>query len=315
MQKRIIIFFLLISALIFNSCGSSNYKNNKSEITSSADISMSEAREEAYPDDNASIVSSSISATNTDTARKIIKTADLKFKSKDAAKVTYIIEDIAKENGGFVESSQILKNKQDEKLVQTSKDSALQIIQYVLNSNITLRVPQQNLDTLLKQISAHIDFLESRNLSAEDATLISLREELKQKRATMSQDRIDRLQNSKQGNLKDNISAEDARYRRQLDVDEANLKKMELDDKIKFSTVHLNIYEDKKEFKTTIPYVENLSIYKSNFGLRFIDSLKTGWYVLLEFILVLVSLWWLIAIGIALFILIRNYKRHNRKNK
>ena len=312
MQKRTITFLLVTLAILIYSCGNSNFESTSNE-TAPADITLSEISED-FADDNASIVSSSVTETNKDSTKKIIKTADLKFKSKDAINATYNIEDLVRSNGGFVESSEISKNQQNEKLLQTAKDSALQVIHYVLHSNITLRVPQQNLDTLLKQISTYIDFLESRNVTAEDATLTYFDEQLKQRRAALSQKRIDSLQNAKRGNLNANISAEDARYNRQLAADEANLHTMKLDDKVNFSTIHLTIYEDKKEYKATVPYIKDLKSYKPDFGIRFIDALKTGWNIFLECILILTSLWWLLLTAIALYILIRNVKRA-RKNK
>lgn len=313
MHTKTIACLLILIALLLNSCGNSNVDHQSADRAESAAATHETA--EDVTGDNSSIVSSYIAKAGTDSTKKIIKTADLKFKSKDAVKTTYNIEDLVRANGGFVESSEISKTQQDEKLVQTTRDSALQIIHYVLQSNVTLRVPQYNLDTLLKQISNHIDFLESRNLTAEDATLKYFAEELRQKRASSSQNRIDSLQGGKRGDLSDNVSAENARYNRQLSADEALLNKMQLDDKVNYSTVHLHIFQDKKEFKTTVPFVKSINTYKPDFGLRFIDALKTGWHLFLEFVLILTRLWWLLFVAIGIWLVVKMLQKISRKKR
>ena len=89
MHTKTIACLLILIALLLNSCGNSNVEHQSADRAESAAATPETA--EDVTGDNASIVSSYIAKAGTDSTKKIIKTADLKFKSKDAVKTTYNI--------------------------------------------------------------------------------------------------------------------------------------------------------------------------------------------------------------------------------
>src|SRR5689334_4249350 len=64
----------------------------------------------------ASVVSSSAAVESLkDSARKFIRTSDMKFRVKDVAKATYQIEDITRSFNGFVTYTHLESNTEDKK--------------------------------------------------------------------------------------------------------------------------------------------------------------------------------------------------------
>jgi uncharacterized membrane protein YhaH (DUF805 family) len=47
--------------------------------------------------------------------------------------------------------------------------------------------------------------------------------------------------------------------------------------------------------------------YKPNIGIRLIDALKTGWYILIEIVVFVFQIWWLFFIVIGSFLLYKKF--------
>ena len=83
---------------------------------------------------------------------------------------------------------------------------------------------------------------------------------------------------------------------------------MSIDNRVKFSTITLNFYQD-NTVKTLIVSNDNLYDYRPEFFQRLGLSLMAGWSILKEFILGVSTIWPFIIIGIALFFGIKTYLR------
>lgn len=137
------------------------------------------------------VISSSAAVENKkDTLRKFIRTADLKFKVKDVARATYAIEDIAARFNGFVSYTNLFSTITNQTTIPVSKDSSLETIYYVVQNNMTLRVPNVKLDSTLKALPPLIDYLDHRIIQADDVHLQLLENRLKKERVTNSRERI-----------------------------------------------------------------------------------------------------------------------------
>lgn len=115
--------------------------------------------------------SSSAGVVDLKSNRKFVRTADVKFKVKNVAKSTYAIEDATSKFGGFVTYTNLESNIYDENKTKISQDSTLVITKYKVENNITIRVPNTKLDTVLKVISKQIHFLNYRRIKADDISL------------------------------------------------------------------------------------------------------------------------------------------------
>ena len=110
-----------------------------------------------------SAISSSAAVVDKNSTRKFIRTADVKFKVKNVAKSTYAIEDATSKFGGFVTYTNLQSTINEEDKTKVSQDSTLVTTKYKVENNITIRVPNTKLDTVIKTIAKQIHFLDYRN--------------------------------------------------------------------------------------------------------------------------------------------------------
>src|SRR6187431_2047217 len=127
-------------------------------------------------------ISSSAAVEKEGSTRKFIRTADIKFKVKNVTQSTYTIENITNKFDGFVTYTNLQSTIIDEFETKISLDSTLQTIRYNVENDITIRVPNKRLDTVIKSIAKQIDFLDYRIIKADDVSLKMLSNQLSQTR-------------------------------------------------------------------------------------------------------------------------------------
>jgi hypothetical protein len=250
----------------------------------------------------------SIAAENEkDSARKFIRTADLKFKVKDAIKATTEIEGIVNRNGGFVTYTKLARNIDQVSNTAISKDSSIENTYYTLVNNIVLRVPDDKLDTTLKEIAQNSDFLEHRIITADDVSLQILSNRMARQRYTSGGTRLVAAIEKKGNKLNEILPAEESRVAGAEKRDEAILANLDLLDKIHFSTVNLEIYQG-QAMKSETRLIEKVpESYEPGLFSKLADSFVVGWKLLENIILLVTRLWSLVLVAVIIFIL---YKRN-----
>ena len=127
-------------------------------------------------------MSSSAAKVNKDSTRKFVRTAEMKFKVKDVRKATFSIEDIIARHDGFVTYTNLNSTVDYKTYTAMSPDSMLETWFYTVANDMVVRIPNTTLDTTLKEIARHIDYLDYRVIKAEDVTLNMLSNQLMQMR-------------------------------------------------------------------------------------------------------------------------------------
>lgn len=260
----------------------------------------------------ADTISSSAAVEKEGSTRKFIRTADLKFKVKNVTKSTYAIENITNKFDGFVTYTNLQSNIIDKFETKISLDSILETTRYNVENDITIRVPNKRLDTVIKSIAKQIDFLDYRIIKADDVSLKILSNQLSQKRSTTAQKRIEKAIDTKGKKINDIMDAENTLANQNEQSDNAKLENLSTQDQVNFSTLTIKIYQNESIKQETTANSKDYNYYKPNIGIRILDSLKTGWYVLLNVIVFLVEIWWLLLISIGGFYF---YKRNQKKEK
>ena len=138
-----------------------------------------------------STISSNAAIEKKDSNRKFVRTADLKFKVKNVAKSTYAIENIVSKNGGFVTFTDLKSNINEKSETKISQDSTLETTKFNVDNTITIRVPNTQLDTVLKSMAREVTFLDSRLIKADDVALQLLSNKMTQKRLASHQKRLE----------------------------------------------------------------------------------------------------------------------------
>jgi hypothetical protein len=272
----------------------------------------SEAYEEESADAkmSADTISSSVAVEKEGSTRKFIRTADIKFKVKNVTQSTYKIENITNKFGGFVTYTNLQSTIIDEFENKISLDSTIQTIRYNVENDITIRVPNKRLDTVIKSIAKQIDFLDYRIIKADDVSLKMLSNQLSQSRSDNNEKRIKKAIDTKGKKINDIMEAENTLANKKEQNDNAKLENLSIEDQVNFSTLTIKIYQNESVKQEITASTKDSNYYKPNIGIRILDSLKSGWYVLLNLIVLLFEIWWLLLLTIGGYFL---YKKYNKK--
>ncbi len=260
--------------------------------------------------DTISVVSSSAAVTPKNSNRKFVRTADIKFKVKNVAQSTTVIEDATTKFGGFVTNTNLQSNITEEEQTKVSPDSTLINTKYTVENNMTIRVPNTQLDTIIKTIAKQIGFLNYRVIKSDDVTLQLLSNTLSQKRSNTTENRIAKDIDTKGKKLNQIIDAEENLASKKEQNDEKKIANLGLQDQVNFSTITLLIYQDKTTKQEIIANEKSVNAYRPNIGLQIWDSIKTGWFILEEIISFLMVLWPFALIGFLAFLV---YKKTHKK--
>ena len=265
---------------------------------------------EAVAADSTSVISSSAAVQPKNSTRKFVRTADIKFKVKNVAKSTGVIEDATTKFGGFVTYTNLQSTINDEDRTKVSPDSTLVTTKYTVENNMTIRVPNTQLDTVIKTIAHQIGFLNYRVIKADDVTLQMLSNKMAQKRSTSTEKRIATAIDTKGKKLNQVIDAEENLDAKKEANDAKTLENLSLKDQVNFSTLTLLIYQDQTVKQEMIANEKSVNAYRPNIGLQVWESIKTGWFVLENIISFVVLLWPFELIGALGFF---GYKRFLKK--
>jgi hypothetical protein len=254
--------------------------------------------------------SSNAAVVKKESNRKFVRTADLKFKVKNVAKSTYAIENIVAKNGGFVTFTDLKSTVNEKSETKISQDSTLETTRFTVDNTITLRVPNTQLDTVLKSMVKEVAFLDSRLIKADDVALQLLSNKMARKRLTSHQKRLEKGIDTKGKKLNDITNAEDKVLDRETESDETVLKNLSLEDQVNFSTVTLYLYQRESVLQEIVANEKSINAYRPHIGLQILDGLKTGWFMFEAIIAFIVQLWSIIVLVIlGLFI----YKKYLKK--
>ncbi len=242
-----------------------------------------------------SIISSSAAVEPKKSNRKFVRTADIKFKVKNVPQSTYAIENATTKFGGFVTNTNLQSTISEKDEVKISQDSSMVTTKYVVDNNITIRVPNTKLDTVIKTIAKQIDFLDFRVIKADDVSLRMLSNELVQNRKSNHETRLTNAIDKKGKKLNDIVTAEDNLENNKEKNDNYKLENLSLNDQVNFSTLTLQLYQ-----RETIKQekIANAIVFRQNIGSQILGSLAKGWYLLEGIIAFVIQLWSIILIGV-----------------
>ncbi len=339
MKTKSFIIPLLIIALVAYSCGGAKRDSSRADKESAAteqqkgeyadesgakssaptaaaeEMTSAEKSQAAPAEDYSNMVSSAAARIGKqDSTRKLVRTADLKFRTPDVPKTTYQIEDLVLVHGGYTASSNLASDIIDESTTRISSDSLIESTTYILTNEMSVRVPVEKLDTFLKSIVKFIDFLDYRNIKAEDISLSYLMKELEKKRTDLYNLKMASVEAS--GDSYSKMYAMQQQLEKQIQSDQAMIDKMQMDDQLKYATVTLHLYGREKTRHVVLPDEEKIESYKPGFGRMLLQAISRGWDVLKLLVVGIIMLWplWL-AGGIVWIALVQAKRRRNKRKQ
>lgn len=237
--------------------------------------------------------------------KKFIRTAESKFRVKDVKQTTQRIHDLTNKYGGYVSSMSLRSEPSASKKIQISADSLIEVEEFIVRNDLTIRVPNQQLDSLLRGVFKMVDYWDNCELRTDDASLLLLGNSLKIKRLESFSDRDKTNIDKKKGNITIASEAEKEVLTYENQADNYKVDQQSIEDRVNFSVVNLQIYQAESIQKTAIPNIKNIEPYRPNIFLQVGDSLKDGWLVLEDVLVFLMKFWPLWAVGGVVYYFVR----------
>ncbi|MEN6669105.1 DUF4349 domain-containing protein [Psychrobacter sp. B38] len=335
--KALLLPAMLGSFILIGGCSNSNeYSESESvqtELEEVTDDSINEMVSEGSADitTNAKPTASNLSIDNLSggsepvlgsqaadiqiAGKELLITASVDFKVKEVVKSSNAIENLTRQQGGYVALSNISNYPRDSRtFVQGDKNITLTT--YTRQADMIVRVPRVNVNKFLAQLQQQVAFLNEHQFSAQDVTLDIYREQLasqlnKDMASELSQERLDSKNDKDQGSNVDAITATYAARRQQA---LAQLEQMDMADKVKYSTISLTFMQPDISYKETTQNLEViLDAERPNFSMQVNQSFKDGWNILRSLALGLIKLWWLVVLGGVFYLIYRMIKAIYRK--
>lgn len=244
-------------------------------------------------------------AVKNDSERVFIRNADLYFKVKDVKTATFDIERIVSEHNGYTTSSVLESDVNYKNSIRISADSVMDLTNYTVHNNMVLRIPNEELDKTLNEISVLIDFLDHRKVKAEDVTRELLSARLSEKRFTNHKQRLEKVIEEKGKKLNQTVDAENELLAKQESADDTKLNTMEIAHDVSFSTVTLSIYQREVSKKETYAYIMPVKPYEPNYAQKLWESLSSGGVILGEILLFLIKLWPIALLSFGVVVLVK----------
>jgi hypothetical protein len=119
-------------------------------------------------------------------------------------KATYAIESITFKHGGRVDFTELRSDTQEVNSKQISPDSSLETSNFTMHNQMQLRIPNNKLDSALREISSLVSFMDYRIIKVEDVSLELLANKLQEKR---NEKGVERILNSDNNKVKANIES------------------------------------------------------------------------------------------------------------
>lgn len=243
------------------------------------------------------------------TDKMMIRTASLNMEVKNVYESTRRIEEKAAQLGAYIENSQLETNILSEETYPTTKDSALEVRRYTVSNQMSVRVPQKNLSEFLNSLNDEIQFLDHRNITAEDISLEIYKSRLEEERSKSTAGKLNQLSNEK-GEIYDRKSSILAADNQQSNVIREKTERLKTYDKVAYSTVNLLISEREKIAETPVLNFKNYEQkYKPGFWNEAGNSLYGGFVLLLSLLNGLLYLWpFLFLLGLS-YLAYKNLRR------
>ena len=237
--------------------------------------------------------------------RRFVITSSLEFRVKHVLEAALKLEDLAAKHGGFVVDNTIhAETGRIERSVR-SDGSVLVLSEYTTRGRLTLRVPSANTQAFIREAAPLVEFLDSRQFSAQDVHL-----ELLANRSAAAQDKLDDLADDP-GRIDQRARVIDKGTEARANRDQAEINRLLLEDRIGFSTIDLAIYQNPEINRNVVSDFDSVRRdSRPDFLPSLSASLKSGWIGLVGFLINLASMWPLMLIVVAL---IGWLYRRNRK--
>jgi hypothetical protein len=235
--------------------------------------------------------SSAVIGATKDSSHVFMRNADIKFSVKDVSKATRNIEHIIRKYDGFITYTNLAGTKIKNNSIRVTEDSVTNVYNSNMWNEITLRVPNTNLDSALIEMDKLVDFLDSRTITADDVKLKLVAAQLNTRRNQKMLGKLDKTIDKQGKKLPETIDGLNTLDYTQLVQDEQHLNLLDLKDKVSYCTVKLYIYQPQTTTYETVMFPSEIKPYTPSFATKMGEAGNFGWYILQGILMFFVAIW------------------------
>ncbi|MCT4580452.1 MAG: DUF4349 domain-containing protein [Flavobacteriales bacterium] len=268
------------------------------------------AEQEIFAENHQDGVRSLAASIENDGNLRFIRKAQIRFKTCKVRNTTHYLEHAVVNLGGIVTNTKLYSDIESVKKIAVSKDSSLRITRYRVNNDMTIRIPNTQLDSLLKVIAPKVKFLDERIVTANEISLRELKNNLEQQRLTEYHEKLSKAIKNQKDKMNKVVDAHDRMLQKQRQKDAALIRNMELDFEVEYSTVQLTFYQEASLDKELVENELNIKDFEPSFFTQLWESLVNGFNGLLFIIVQLANVWFVILALVVAWVV---YKRRKGK--
>jgi len=280
--KLSLISITIFLSVLATSCGPSASEKEKNRIADSIVSGNSLARQNNNTLDL---------STNTPDNKQFSKTAETKFLVNDVRKTSEKIEDLTAKYSGYIIYSNLRNSESNNSRIEISRDSVLISKKIIVENDITARIPNENLDSLVRELNKMIVFLDYRIVKLDDLSFKLLANQKASKRLKKYELRQTTHINTKKSKLNETVMAEETMLNRQTQADTLQVQNLAMEDQLNYCTLTIFIYQ-KPFYYTETQVLQNTDSFRQNLFIRIIDAMIDGWIIFKSFIVFLFRIWW-----------------------
>ncbi len=283
MKTTVLIYSSII--LLFVCCNGKSESESSNMMMQSISLPPKEKKsyDSYYKDEDKSYL---VAPTKEVTETKIIKSGNLRFQSDDLDKTYNQIQIAVKKYNATIKNDSQYNDEDG------------------FSRRINIRIPNENFDAFITEISKGVSYFDEKNISSDDVTeeYIDVASRIKTKKVL--EERYYELL-KKAGKVSEMLEIEKklSEIREEIEAKEGRLRYLE--NKVAMSTLDINFYKPVAQGrKATVSY-----------GGRIGNAFVSGFNGISNFFISLLGIWPVIVTLVVLFILIRKrFKRKNKKN-
>ena len=246
------------------------------------------------------VISSSAMPNLKDSLHKFIRTVHVKCKVHNVIQSTGIIEDAASKWQGYVCLSNLHQEAEPVTKTAISSDSTLENTYYTSQNEMLIRVPNEKLDSFLKEMAAQVQFLDFRIIQANDVGLICWENNRKEQRIQKYVVRMEKGIDEKGKKLPEINRAEESLLAKQEQADNSLLANLSLNDQVTYSTVNLTLYQRQNVFREWVGNETRFKEFESGFFHKIKNAFVSG-CLYFELVLLFLIRYWLFILCFSMF--------------
>lgn len=206
--------------------------------------------------------------------REVIRRANYRIQVNDMEKSQEALDQAVRAHRAYVSSANLMSDR------------------HQVENTVTIRVPSDSFEALLKEIGKQAVFTNHRNIQSEEvsAEFVDIRSRLKTKQE-VEQRYIDILRN-KAKTVEEVLKAEEQIRVIREEIEAKTGRLNYLNDQVRYSTIQLEMYQ-------LIPFQPAPEPIEPGFFMQLMEAFQVGWQMLLTILLIVVRIWPLVLVSIA----------------